>query len=48
MPKNKLKWKIKAKLENEKSLKNLSIWSLHFPKDDHMAYGLVEGTFLAS
>ena len=43
MSKNRLKWKIKEKLENEKSLKNLLILSLHLLKHDLMAYMLVEG-----
>jgi len=48
MPKNRLKRKIKEKLKNEKSLKNLSIRSLHSPRDDHVAYRLVEGTHSTS
>ena len=48
MSKNILKWKIKEKLKNEKSLKNLQIRSLHSPKDDHVAYGSMKGTHSAS
>ena len=47
MSKNRLKWKIRAKLENDKSLENLPIRSLHSLKDDLMAYRSVEGTHLA-
>ena len=46
MSKNRLKWKPKAKLKNEKSLENLPIQPLHSLKDDRMAYRLVDETRL--
>ena len=48
MSNNKLKWKIKAKWENEKSLKNLPIQSLHSPRDDNVACGSMKGTHSTS
>jgi len=48
MSKNRLKRKIKKKFENEKSLKNLLILSLHPLKDDLVAYMSLEGTHSAS
>ena len=45
--KNELKWKIRVELENEKSLKNLLIRSLHPLRDGFMAYRLVEETHIA-
>jgi len=42
MSKNILKWNFKAKLKNEKNLKNLLIWSLHSLKDDYVAYELTK------
>ena len=46
-PKKKKKWKIRAKLKNEKSLKNLPIQHLHSLKDDLVACRSVEETRLA-
>ena len=48
MAKKILKWKIKGKLENEKSLKNLLIQSLHPLKDGLVVYLSMEVTHLAS
>ena len=44
MSKNILNWKIKAKLENEKSLKNLPIRSMHSLRYGHVACGSMRGT----
>ena len=48
MSKNKLKWKIKEKLKNEKSLENLLIRDLHRSKVDLATYISTKGTHLAS
>ena len=48
MSKNRLKWKIKGKLENEKSWKDLLIWPMHWPRDDLLAGMSTEGARLGS